>query len=215
MGDEMVSALDRRDLDILRFLADREVRGEGPPSTREVAAAAGLKSPRSGMVRLRKLAGEGYIEVGEVEGLKRRPAKLAPSGWETVGELPMLGRIAAGPGMDAVAVEGMRSDLWRGILTGESFLLEVRGDSMSDAGIQEGDSVIVERDPSPENGEIVAALLHGETVTVKRLYREDAMEGTRIRLKAENAAYADIVLDDKEVVIQGRVRGLLRSLKVK
>lgn len=211
----MGSSLDRRDLDILRFLAGREVRREGPPSAREVAAAAGLKSPRSGHVRLRKLADAGYVEIGKGEGLKRRPVRVTQSGWEAVGEMPVLGRIAAGPGMDAVAIDGVGSELWRGILTGESFLLEVRGDSMSDAGIQDGDSVIVERNVSPENGEIVAALLHGETVTVKRLYREEAKGGARIRLKAENTAYADIVLDDEEVVIQGRVRGLLRSLKVK
>ena len=210
----MTGSLDRRDVEVLKFLAGREVRGEGPPSIREVARAAGLKSPRSGAVRLRKLATEGCIEVGEGEGLKRRPVKLTGSGWEAVGEMPVLGRIAAGTGIEGVAVEGARSALWRGILTGETFLLEVRGDSMRDAGIQDGDSVIVERNASPENGEIVAALLHDETVTVKRLYREVDEEGTRIRLKAENAAYEDIVLNGTDVVIQGRVRGLLRSLQI-
>lgn len=208
MADDVASALDRRDLEILRFLAGREVRGEGPPSAREVAAAAGLKSPRSGHVRLRKLAGEDCIEVGEAEGLKRRPVKLTSSGWEAVGEMPVLGKTAAGNGMEAIAVEGVKSALWRGILAGESFLLEVKGDSMSGAGIQDGDSVIVERDESPEDGEIVVALLHGETVTVKRLSRD----GEKIRLKPENSAYEDIVVDSEDLVIQGRVRGLFRSL---
>lgn len=211
MVDDVASALDRRDLDVLRFLAGREVRGEGPPSAREVARAAGLKSPRSGHVRLRKLAGEGCIEIGAGEGLKRRPVKLTGSGWEVVGEMPLLGRTAAGAGMEAVAVDGVRSVLWRGILTGESFLLEVKGDSMIGAGIEDGDSVIVEREESPEDGEIVVALLHGETVTVKRLYR-DSEGGEKIRLKPENPAYGDIVVDGENVVIQGRVRGLLRSL---
>lgn len=167
-----------------------------------------MKSPRSGYVRLQKLANEGCIEVGEGEGLKRRPIKLSRSGWEVVGEMPLLGRIAAGTGMEAVAVNGARSDLWRGILTGETFLLEVKGDSMTDAGIENGDSVIVERDESPEDGEIVVALLHGETVTVKRLHRD----GEKVRLKPENPAYEDIVVGGEDVLIQGRVRGLLRSL---
>ena len=204
----MSSSLDRRDLEVLKFLAGREANGEGPPSTREVAGAAGLKSPRSGLVRLRKLVGESYIVMREGEGNKRRPVKLTSSGWEVVGEMPVLGRISAGSGIDAVAVGGVRSVLWRGILTGETFLLEVKGDSMTGAGIEDGDSVIVEREESPEDGEIVVALLHGETVTVKRLYRD----GERVRLKPENPAYEDIVVSGDEVVVQGRVRGLLRSL---
>lgn len=80
---------------------------------------------------------------------------------------------------------------------------------MVGAGIQDGDSVIVERDASPENREVVASLLHGETVTVKRLYRE----GNKVRLKPENPAYEDIVVDGAEMLIQGRVRGLLRSCR--
>ena len=88
--------------------------GKGPPSTREVAAAR-LKSSRSGHVRLRKLLAEGCIEVGDGEGLKRRPVRLTPSGWEAVGEMPMLGRMAAGPGIDAVAVEKVSSGLVCGV----------------------------------------------------------------------------------------------------
>ena len=204
----MVEALDDRDVKILRHLAKREVRGEGPPTVREVAGAGGFGSSRSGGLRLAKLAEGGFVEWGVAPSRKRRPVRLTRSGWEVVGEMPVLGRIAAGPGMDAVGVEGARLGLWRGILAGESFLLEVRGDSMRGAGIEDGDSVIVERHDSPEDGEIVAALLYGETVTVKRLLRE----GERVRLKAENPAYEDIVVDGADVVIQGRVRGLIRSL---
>ena len=204
----MVEALDDRDVKILRYLAHREVHGEGPPTVREVAGAGGFGSSRSGRLRLAKLAEGGFVEWGEAPSRKRRPVRLTRSGWEVVGEMPLLGRIAAGPGMDAVGMEGVRSPLWRGILAGESFLLEVRGDSMSGAGIEDGDSVIVERHDSPEDGEIVAALLYGETVTVKRLLRE----GERVRLRAENPVYEDIVVDGGDVVIQGRVRGLIRSL---
>lgn len=204
----MEEALDYRDMGILRYLAGREVRGEGPPTVREVAEVGNFRSSRSGRLRLEKLEEGGYIGRGEAPSRKRRPVRLTRAGWEMVGEMPLLGRIAAGAGMDAVPVEGVRSGLWRSVLTGESFLLEVKGDSMRGAGIQDGDSVIVEREESPENGEIVAALLYGEQVTVKRLYRE----GDKVRLKAENPAYEDLVLSGEDVAVQGRVRGLLRSL---
>ena len=204
----MVEVLDDTDVKILRYLAGREVRGEGPPTVREVAGVGKFRSSRTGRLRLEKLEEHGFVERDVAPSRKRRPVRLTKAGWEVVGEMPLLGRIAAGTGMEAVAVDGVRSVLWRGILTGETFLLEVKGDSMKGAGIEDGDSVIVEREESPEDGEIVAALLHGETVTVKRLYRD----GERVRLKPENPVYEDIVVDGEDVVIQGRVRGLLRSL---
>ena len=208
MPSMMVEILDNMDVRILRYLAGRDLRGEGPPTVREVAEAGRFRSSRSGRLRLEKLEEHGFLERDEAPSRKRRPVRLTKSGWEVVGEMPLLGRIAAGSGIEAVAVEAGRSVLWRGIITGESFLLEVRGDSMKGAGIEDGDSVIVERGESPEDGEIVVALLHGESVTVKRLYRD----GEKVRLKPENGAYEDIVVDGEDVVIQGRVRGLLRSL---
>lgn len=198
-------SLDRRDLDILKFLAGREVRGEGPPSTREVAGAAGLKSPRSGYVRLGKLADEGYVEMGEGEGLKRRPVKLSRSSWEAIGEMPFAGRIAAGRGLEALAV-GESYSLTTELLASGShrsrYLLRVVGESMRDGGIHDGDLLVVEEDPSPEDGAIVVALLHGgEEVTVKRLRRENG----NIRLRAQSDGYEDIVVAASEVEIQGRV----------
>lgn len=206
----MLEVLDDRDVQILRYLAVRELRGEGPPTIRDVAKVGRFKSSRAGRLRLEKLEEHGFLERGEAPSRKRRPVSLTSAGWEVVGDMPILGHIAAGSGIDAVAMEGVRSDLWRGVLTGESFLLEVQGDSMTGAGIEDGDNVIVEREESPGNGEIVAALLHGETVTVKRFYRE----GETVRLKPENAAHKDIVVAGEDVIIQGRVRGLLRSLSV-
>lgn len=198
------TTLDGRDLDVLRFLADREVNGEGPPSTREVARAAGLKSPRSGYVRLRKLAEVGHVEVGEGEGLKRRPVKLTRAGWEAVGELPGLGVTVAGPGTEAVAQQGVYS-LVAELATSRSgkrrYVLEVSGQSMVGAGIEDGDELVVEEDESPPDGAVVVALLQGETTTVKRLYRE----ADKIRLKAENPDYEDLVVDAGDVVVQGRV----------
>ena len=199
-----MTRLARRDLAVLRFLAGREVRGEGPPSIREVAGAAGLKSPRSGLVRLRKLANEGHIEAGEGEGLKRRPVKLTRLGWEAVGEMPALGNIAAGTGIDAVAQDGVYS-LVAELASPKSgkrrFVLRASGQSMVGAGIEDGDELVIEEDESPPDGTVVAALIGGEQVTVKRLYRR----GNLVRLAPANPDYEDIVVPADEVRVQGRV----------
>ncbi len=156
-------------------------------------------------MRLRKLADGGYIELGEGEGLKRRPVKLTPFGWETVGETPVLGRIAAGSGMEAVRVEEA-SFVGRELFGAGRFLLEASGQSMTGAGIEDGDLLLVISDPSPPDGTVVAALIGGERVTVKRLYRE----GEKVRLRAENGSYKDIVVPAEDVEIQGRVALILR-----
>lgn len=200
----MTGSLDRRDLAILKFLAGREVRVEGPPSTREVARAAGLKSPRSGVVRLWKLATEGCIEVGEAEGLKRRPVKLTRSGWEAVGEMPVLGRIAAGAGIEAVVEDDVYS-LVAELVSPKSgkrrYMLRASGQSMTGAGIEDGDELVIEEDESPPDGTVVAALVGGDQVTVKRLYRR----GDLVRLAPANPDYEDIVVPAEEVRVQGRV----------
>lgn len=188
----------------MKYLAGREVRGEGPPSTREVAAAAGLKSPRSGVVRIRKLAEEDCIEVGEGEGNKRRPVRLTSSGWEAVGGMPVLGRIAAGAGIDAVVQDDVYS-LVAELASPKSgkrrYMLRASGQSMTGAGIEDGDELVVEEDESPADGTVVAALIGGEQVTVKRLYRK----GDLVRLAPANSDYEDIVVPADEVRVQGRV----------
>ena len=191
----------------MRFLAGREIRGEGPPSAREVSRAAGLKSPRSGYVRLRKLSGEGCVEVGESEGLKRRPVKLTRLGWEVVGEMPVLGRIAAGAGIDAVVEDDVYS-LVAELASPKSgkrrFVLRASGQSMTGAGIEDGDELVIEEDESPPDGTVVAALLGGEQVTVKRLYR-NREKGDLVRLAPANPDYEDIVVPAEDVKIQGCV----------
>ena len=188
----------------MKFLAGREVRGEGPPSTREVADVAGLKSPRSGVVRLRKLADEDCIEVGEGEGNKRRPVRLTSSGWEAVGEMPILGRIAAGAGIEAVVQDDVYS-LVAELVSPKSgkrrYMLRASGQSMTGAGIEDGDELVVEEDESPPDGAVVAVLVRDDQVTVKRLYRK----GDLVRLAPANPNYDDIVIPAEEVRVQGRV----------
>ena len=202
----MIGSMDRRDLDILKFLAGREAHGDGPPSTREVGRAAGLKSPRSGLVRLRKLAGEGCIEVGEGEGLKRRPVKLTEKGWQTVGSgTPALGKAAAGPGIEAIADGSGTSTLAADLLVSKKdrrrYTITAQGTSMTGARIEDGDTLLVEENEDPPDGTVVLALLRGEEVTIKRLYRD----GENVRLRYQNGEPREIVLPAEDVQVQGEI----------
>lgn len=199
----MVEALDERKLEILRFLARRVSGGEGPPSIREIGAAVGLKSTQSVHAKLGRLADYGYVERG---GGRHRSVRLTEKGWEAAGEVPLMGRIAAGRGLEAVAVNDEAYSLAAELLGSRSgrrrYLLRVVGQSMSGAGIEDGDLLVVEENEAPPDGEVVVALLRdGEEVTVKRLYRE----GEDIRLKPENGEHEDLVVPDEDLKVQGRV----------
>ena len=127
-------------------------------------------------------------------------------GWEAVDEVPLLGRIAAGRGLEAIAMNDDAYFLTRDLLFSRSgrrrYTLRVKGDSMTGARIENGNLLVVEEDEDPPDGTIVVALLrNGEEVTVKRFYRE----GEIVRLKPDNGEQEDIVLLAEEVRIQGRV----------
>lgn len=190
-----------RRLEILKFLA-REAGERRSPAIPEIARAVGLSSTQTVHQHLKTLEREGYL--GRTPG-RARSAELTEKGWEAVGEIPALGRIAAGPGMEAVRVEEA-STVARELFGTGRFLLEAAGQSMTGAGIEDGDQLLVVADPSPPDGTIVAALIGGERVTVKRLFRE----GENVRLKAENGEHRDIVAAAEDVEIQGRVELILR-----
>jgi repressor LexA len=188
--------------EILRYLARRAARGEGSPSVREVGGAVGFRSAQTAHKHLRKLEEAGYVEM---EGLRSRGIRLTEKGWEAAGRVPLLGRVAAGRGIEAIEVRDEAFPLAAELLVPRSgrgrFWLEARGDSMTGARIEEGDLLIVEEDESPPDGAVVVALLGGEKVTVKRLYRE----GETVRLKPQNGEHEDIVVPADQVRIQGRV----------
>lgn len=187
--------------EILRFLAHEA--GEGKrPTIPEIARAVGLSSTQTVHHHLGVLEREGHLS--RAPG-KARSAGLTGSGWEAAGEIPALGRIAAGPGMEAVRVEEA-STVARELFGAGRFLLEASGQSMTGAGIEDGDQLLIVADPSPPDGTIVAALIGGERVTVKRLFRE----GENVRLRAENGEHKDIVAPAEEVEVQGRVELILR-----
>lgn len=192
---------------ILEFLARAVLAGETTPAEREIGRAVGLRSAQTIHHHLMALGEEGYVERGEAPSRKRRPLKITERGWETVGQTPLLGNIAAGRGLEAVPADEAYSlaRLLAPAAGGERYMLRVVGDSMIEAGIADGDVVVEEE--SPADGSIVVALIGGgEEVTVKRLFRE----GRRVRLRAESPVHEDLVLEKEDLRIQGRVLGSVR-----
>lgn len=195
--------LERR-MEVLKYLARRMASGEGPPSVREVGEAVGLRSSQTAYKYLKKLEEDGYIE--RQGGRQARGVRLTEKGWEAAGEMPLLGRIAAGRGLEAIATNDEAYSLAAELMGSRSgrprYLLRVVGQSMIGAHIDDGDLLVVEEDEDPPDGEVVVALLrNGEEVTVKRLYRE----GDNVRLKPENGDHEDLVVPDEDLKVQGRV----------
>jgi len=200
-------------LRILEFLAGRNPV-DGPPAVREVAEAVGLRSSQTVHQHLLKLEEDGYIERGKIPGRKRRPLRLTEKGWGAVSTRPLLGRIAAGRGLEATANEepySLAAELLSSRSGRRRFLLEAKGDSMTGAGIEEGDLLVVEENPSPPDGSVVAALVLGkeEEATVKVLRRE----GDTVRLEARNGAHEDIVVPAERIVVQGTVEWVLKRVR--
>jgi repressor LexA len=122
-------------------------------------------------------------------------------------ELPVLGRIAAGTPIEAIQQERDRLVVPESMLgAGEHFVLEVQGDSMINAGIYDGDYVIIRRGQTANSGEIVVALVMGEEATLKRLRRK----GASVALEAANPAYETRIFGPDQVQVQGKLVGLIR-----
>jgi len=139
-----------------------------------------------------------------VEGVR---APEGPATSADVRELPVLGRIAAGTPIEAIQHERDRVPVPEAMLgAGEHFILEIQGDSMINAGILDGDQVIIKRTDSAHSGEIVVALVKGEEATLKRLRKK----GASIALEAANPAYETRIFGPDQVQVQGRLVGLLR-----
>lgn len=224
--------LTRKQLDLLKFI-DNRLKKEGvPPSFDEMKEALDLKS-KSGIHRLitaleergfiRRLAHRaraieivrlpesmgGGFRPSIVEGGRSDPPNTALSVNVDAIEIPLMGRIAAGTPIEAiqevshnVAVPGaMMSG------TGNHYALEVKGDSMIDAGINNGDIVVICETPVANNGDIVVALVEDHEATLKRLRKR----GNSIALEAANPAYETRVYHADQVKIQGKLVGLIRT----
>ena len=202
----MPSELTLRQKQIYEFLA-KTVREKGyAPSIHEIGRRFKIASTNGVSDHLKALEKKGHIHrIGNraMELLSPHGRPLLPE----VRELPILGRIRAGnPLLAEENIEGFVAVPYEIARGKELFALKVKGDSMIEEGILEGDCVIVKRQESAENGEIVAALI-GAEATLKRFYRK----GDMVTLKPSNKNYAPIVLNRGELRILGKVVGLIRK----
>ncbi|MCQ2461915.1 MAG: transcriptional repressor LexA [Clostridia bacterium] len=184
---------------IYDYLVERSSSGI-PPSVREIGAAVGLRSTSSVQVNLDALEEKGYI-IRDPQ-LKRSVRITAMS--QNVNQVPLVGVVTAG--MPILAVEQIESYIpYNGpVSRGKKiFALRVKGESMLNAGIHDGDILFVEQTPTAVNGDIVVALV-GEEATVKTFYKENG----HFRLQPENDAYEPIIVD--EVAILGKAVALTR-----
>ena len=209
-GGGAVADLTNRQRAILEFITRTHKERGYPPSVREIGEAVGLQSPSSVHAQLATLAERGYLRKDP-----DRPRAIVvqldetgiPQQTSAVANVPLVGQIAAGaPILATEQIEEMLplpEDL---VGTGTLFALRVKGDSMIDAGIFDGDTVVIRQQKTADDGTIIAALVDGEEATVKRLSRK----GGRVRLLAENPAYDPIEPDDVQVL--GKVVAVLRRL---
>ena len=187
-----------------------EVRGY-PPSVREIGDAVGLSSPSSVHAQLNSLVQAGMIRKDPSKPraimiTDESPMAVRSGDDRRTRDIPVLGRIAAGtPILAAEQVDEVMTLPTELVGEGPVFLLEVKGDSMVDAGIHEGDLVAIHKQPDAKDGEIVAALIDGEEATVKRLQRKDG----KVLLHSENPAYQPMVFTDGVELI-GKVVSVLR-----
>jgi len=206
-----------RQQEIWDFLVDYVDTHGYPPTVREIGRAVGLTSPSTVHAHLAKLESAGLIrrdatkpralEVIEGGRSRRDPAPLqipaAPVG-ATV--LPLIGQVAAGSPTVAESQVEEYLPLPDQFCRDADFVLAVRGDSMVNAGILDGDYVVVRKQADARNGEIVVALVGDEDATVKRFFRE----GGRVRLQPENNSLEPIYPD--QVAILGTVQAVFRRL---
>jgi repressor LexA len=208
--------LSKRQSEIYDFVLTYVDEHGYPPTVREIGEAVGLASPSTVHAHLANLERAGYLRRDptkpralEVTGRGRTPAPAAADAEPRM--LPLLGEIAAGgPLLAEENVEeylAVPEPLSRG---GEEFLLRVKGESMIEAGILPGDYVVVHRQSTAQNGEVVVALAGedeaADEATVKRFFQEDG----RIRLQPENAALEPLYPDHVKVL--GKVVGVFRRL---
>jgi repressor LexA len=208
--DEMKDALDLKSKSgIHRLITALEERGFIRRLPHRARALEVIKLPE--IADPSQVARRPGFTPSVIEGSRGRSAQLAvpPSAMidsRTV-SVPVMGRIAAGVPISAIQSYSHDIACPPDLLTsGEHFALEVRGDSMIDAGIHDGDIVIVRRCDSAENGDIVVALVEKEEATLKRLRKR----GTTIALEAANPSYETRIFGPDQVDIQGRLVGLIR-----
>lgn len=207
------SPLTKRQAQVLDFI-DTEIRRRGyPPSVREIGEAVGLSSSSTVHAHLAALQDKGYLRRDPTKPraieVCFEPGSGAVADRRPVRHVPLVGDVAAGTGV--LAVENIEETLpLPEDFTGEGqlFMLRVRGESMVEAGILDGDYVVVRQQPTAENGDTVVAGIPGDEATVKTFLRRRS----KIVLRPENPALEEMVFDPSEVTVYGKVVTVLRRL---
>src|SRR6476661_1654888 len=204
-------AITRRQRQVYDYISDFVQRNGYSPSFEEIGEGMGLSSLATVHKHVTNLEKKGlltrdYNRSRSIDLLPPKGRLKQAMSVNTGMVLPLLGRIAAGQPIEAIERPETIS-LADFVRSKEVFVLEVRGDSMQDEAILDGDYVLVEKTKIAHNGDIVVALVEGTDATLKRLYRE----GENIRLQPSNANMKPIIVPAANVEIQGRVIGVLRK----
>jgi repressor LexA len=205
-------ALTKRQKEVLDFLVSFETKHGYAPSFEEIGKGMKLTSLATVHKHITTLEKKGFIRRGYNQSRSIEILQLPKSVKDQVverrvQELPMVGRIAAGRPLEAVEERETISlgDFARGA---NSFVLQVKGNSMIEDHILDGDYVVCEQTQVANAGDIVVALVNGEDATLKRFYREGA---GKVRLQPANSEMAPIILPASDVKIQGRLISVLRK----
>ncbi|MDX8360191.1 MULTISPECIES: transcriptional repressor LexA [Bacillaceae] len=206
-----MAKLSKRQQDILDFIK-QEVQSKGyPPSVREIGEAVGLASSSTVHGHLSRLESKGLIrrdptKPRAIEILDLDPADVIPK--NNVMNVPIIGKVTAGQPITAIENVEEYFPLPDKLVSPDEnvFMLEVMGDSMIEAGILDGDHVIVRQQQTASNGDIVVAMTEDDEATVKRFFKEKDY----IRLQPENSTLEPIIL--RNVAILGKVIGVYRTI---
>ena len=207
----------RKEKAILKFIEDQVKANGYPPSVREIGKAIGLSSTATVHGYLAKLEKQGFIKKEDkkgrtlkvIKGTDGKPVQESNKNFYTqkeMVEVPVIGKITAG--QPILAVENVTDTFPIPIDfvgNSESFMLTVRGESMIEAGILDGDYILVKKQSNADNGEIVVALI-GDEATVKTFYKEK----DHIRLQPENHTMDPIIVPDCKIL--GKVAGVFRKM---
>jgi repressor LexA len=198
--------LTKRQREILTFLTGYTEANGYAPSFEEIASQFNYNSLATVHEHLSNLERKGYIKRNYNES---RAIEILPSeAYPRAIELPLMGQVAAGVPIESIAVDehvSVPEDFVR--RNGQHYVLRVRGNSMIDEQIRDGDFVVVNERQSADNGEMVIAMLGGNSATVKKFYRE---RDGRIRLQPANETMSPIYVHENDISIQGVVVGVLR-----
>jgi len=198
--------LTKRQREILDYLNEFIQQHGYAPSLEEIGKRFGLSSLATVHKHLTNLQEKGFIKRAWNRSRSVEMVQARSSGRAV--ELPLLGFVAAGLPIEAIATAETISVPHDLVGRRETYVLRVRGDSMIDEQVRDGDYVIVEDRKTADNGEMVIALLRGTDVTLKKFYRDPS---GRIRLQPANAAMQPIFADPDQVQVQGVVVGVMRK----